>query len=164
MMEKRHISAHEVLEDIHAGLDDIALMSKYNLSARDFKGLCAKLVATGRLTEAELAELELLWAQKEGHLWRCPACQMPQSHEFEECPQCGIIVAKYEQRHPKEVPPPQSDQLVEIPVDGPGEDTADSTAGPVSDEQPPAPRCPACSTVLFEGAKFCQSCGTSVRN
>ncbi len=27
--------------------------------------------------------------------WRCPACEMPQSREFEECPQCGIIVSKY---------------------------------------------------------------------
>ncbi len=28
-------------------------------------------------------------------LWVCPFCEMPQSREFEECPQCGIIVAKY---------------------------------------------------------------------
>ena len=163
-MEKRRIRAHEVLQDIHAGLDDIALMAKYNLSAKDFKGLCAKLIETGRLTEVELSELELLWSQKGGHVWQCPACHMPQSHEFEECPQCGIIVAKYELLHPKEVLPPQKDEFVEVPADSPGKDIPDSTVGPVPREQTRAPRCPACSTLLFEGAKFCQSCGTPIRH
>jgi hypothetical protein len=162
-MEKRHISAREVLQDIHAGLDDMALMAKYNLSAKDFKSLCARLVETGRLTGDELSDLELLWSQKEGQVWHCPACHMPQSHEFEECPQCGILVAKYELLHPKEVQAPQTDPFVEVPADGPEEDIPVSTAGPVLDEQTPAPRCPACSTVLFEGAKFCQSCGTPIR-
>jgi hypothetical protein len=27
--------------------------------------------------------------------WVCPFCEMPQPRAFEECPQCGIIVAKY---------------------------------------------------------------------
>jgi hypothetical protein len=27
--------------------------------------------------------------------WLCPFCEMPQSGEFDECPQCGIIVSKY---------------------------------------------------------------------
>ena len=27
--------------------------------------------------------------------WKCPACGLPQLKEFEECPQCGIIVSKY---------------------------------------------------------------------
>ncbi|MDQ7782097.1 MAG: PilZ domain-containing protein [Desulfomonilaceae bacterium] len=27
--------------------------------------------------------------------WVCPACEMPQNREYEECPQCGVIVAKY---------------------------------------------------------------------
>jgi hypothetical protein len=27
--------------------------------------------------------------------WVCPFCEMPQPRKFEECPQCGIIVAKY---------------------------------------------------------------------
>ena len=128
-MEKRHISAHEVLQDIQAGLDDIALMAKYGLSAKDFKGLCTKLIETGGLTEDELSELELLWSQKEGHLWRCPACHMPQSHELEECPQCGILVSKYERLHRQEALPPQDDQFLEIPVDGPKEGIPDSTAG-----------------------------------
>lgn len=28
-------------------------------------------------------------------VWVCPFCEMPQSGEFDECPQCGIIVSKY---------------------------------------------------------------------
>ncbi len=27
--------------------------------------------------------------------WVCPACEMPQHKEYEECPQCGVIVSKY---------------------------------------------------------------------
>jgi hypothetical protein len=27
--------------------------------------------------------------------WKCPACGMPQSRKFQECPQCGVIVYKY---------------------------------------------------------------------
>ncbi len=30
-----------------------------------------------------------------GPIWVCPFCEMPQPEEFEECPQCGIIVSKY---------------------------------------------------------------------
>lgn len=29
-------------------------------------------------------------------IWRCPACNMPQQHQFDECPQCGILVEKFE--------------------------------------------------------------------
>jgi hypothetical protein len=27
--------------------------------------------------------------------WKCPSCLMPQAREYDECPQCGIIVSKY---------------------------------------------------------------------
>lgn len=27
--------------------------------------------------------------------WTCPFCKMPQAREYDECPQCGIIVSKY---------------------------------------------------------------------
>jgi len=160
-VEKRHINAHEVLQDIRAGLDDTALMAKYNLSAKDFRGLCAKLIETGRLSEIEFSELELLWAQKDGHAWYCPACHMPQSHQFDECPQCGIIVAKYELRHLKEAGSLQEDQFVEVPSDEPEENASIPT---VRDEQTPAFRCPACNTLVSEGAKFCESCGARLKD
>jgi hypothetical protein len=161
-LEKRHVSVHEVLQDIHAGLDDTALMAKFGLSARDFEGLCAKLIETGRLTEVELSELKLLWAQKQGRVWRCPACHMPQAHEFDECPQCGIIVAKYELRHPKEALQSQEDQFMEVPPADPKEDLPASTVQTAPGDPVPALRCPACSRVLSEEAKFCESCGTRV--
>jgi len=34
-------------------------------------------------------------ATENGAIWVCPFCEMPQPKEFEECPQCGIIVSKY---------------------------------------------------------------------
>ena len=164
-MEKRHISAHEVLQDMHAGLDDNALMQKYHLSAKDFKELCKKLVDTGRLTDLELSELELLWAQSEGRVWHCPACHMPQSHEFDECPQCGIIVAKYQQKHPQGTQSPQQELFVEVPPEDPAEEIAVVTTGKSAPEkQGPVSQCPACDTLLLADAKFCPFCGTRVRN
>jgi hypothetical protein len=181
-MEKRHISAHEVLEDIHAGLDHIALMAKYKLSEKDFRGLCAKLIEAGRLTEVELAELELLWAQKEGRVWRCPACRMPQAHEFDECPQCGIIVAKYELRRPREEvepdelepPEPANDpmqetgqqdefEFIQPPPTDSKEDVPKSTNLPAPDSPAPG-ACPACGESLSRDARFCTSCGVRVRD
>jgi hypothetical protein len=161
-LEKRHVSAYELLQDIHAGLDDVALMVKYRLSARDFMVLCAKLIETGRLTEVELSELHLLWAQKQGRVWRCPACHMPQSHEYAECPQCGIIVAKYALRHPKEALQTEDDHFMEVPPADPEEDLPESTVRPAPDDQVPALRCSVCGKALSEEAKFCASCGTRV--
>jgi rubrerythrin len=70
-------------------------MEKYKLSPREHDLLMNKLVEANRISEEEWSELQLLWAQKKGNAWHCPACRMPQAHEFDECPQCGIIVAKF---------------------------------------------------------------------
>ena len=32
-------------------------------------------------------------------VFKCPACNMPQPKPFDECPQCGVIVSKYEKAH-----------------------------------------------------------------
>ena len=63
-MEKRHISGHEVVHDINSGMDDLALMDKYRLSPRELDLLMKKLVEKERISEADLSELQLLWAQK----------------------------------------------------------------------------------------------------
>jgi hypothetical protein len=33
--------------------------------------------------------------RRNGAIWVYPFCEMPQNQEFDECPQCGIIVSKY---------------------------------------------------------------------
>jgi RNA polymerase subunit RPABC4/transcription elongation factor Spt4 len=167
-MEKRHISGREVVQDVNSGMDDLALMNKYKLSPRELDALMKKLVAAERITEAELSELQLLWAQKKGAEWHCPACHMPQAHEFEECPQCGIIVAKYKEkfRHEPEQPATEDSQEQEF-IDVPPEEPEVKTSPPDAPSAIPAvpvpnPKCPGCSFLLPQDAKFCPSCGTKV--
>ena len=89
-MEKRHISGHEVVQDVNSGMDDLALMEKYKLSPRELDLLMKKLVEAKRISETELSELQLLWAQKKGNAWHCPACHMPQAHEFDDAPSAEL--------------------------------------------------------------------------
>ncbi len=51
---KRKIDAKEALESIRSGLDDYALMEKFNLSAKGLQSLFKKLMETGALTKEEL--------------------------------------------------------------------------------------------------------------
>ncbi len=167
-MEKRHISGQEVVHDIKSGMDDLALMDKYKLSPRELDLLMKKLVEKERISEADLSELQLLWAQKKGTEWHCPACHMPQAHQFDECPQCGIIVAKFKGKSPQEHEAPttenrQEEEFIEVPPAEPETETAPSdvpSAIPVAPD--PNPRCPGCNVSLPEDAKFCPSCGTKV--
>jgi RNA polymerase subunit RPABC4/transcription elongation factor Spt4 len=165
-MEKRHISGREVTQDINSGMDDRALMNKYKLSQRELDVLMKKLVASEHITEAELSELQLLWAQKKGAAWHCPACHMPQAHEFEECPQCGIIVAKFKGKFPQEPEPSGTknkpeQEFIEVPPEEPEVKTSPPNIPPAPPEAPdPNPKCPACSFVLPPDAKFCPLCGT----
>jgi hypothetical protein len=46
---KRKISAKEVVAEIEAGIDDVALMQKYGLSVRQLAGLYKKLEDAGLL-------------------------------------------------------------------------------------------------------------------
>jgi hypothetical protein len=161
-VEKKHISGHEVLVDMQSGMDDDALMAKYKLSPNLFEMLCKRLVDTCRLTPFELSELKLLWAQKKGKVWRCPACHMPQYHQFDECPQCGIIVSKYEQKLSREKGLNKPEEFIEVP---PTESEAPSVAldqDTVEKQQPPIRECTGCSMPLPPDAKFCPSCGTRV--
>jgi hypothetical protein len=54
-MAKRKVSAREAVADIRQGMDDPALMKKYNLSTRGLQSLFDKLVAGGYI---DLAEIE----------------------------------------------------------------------------------------------------------
>ena len=53
-MEKKKISAKEALADIHSGMSDSALMSKYLLSSAGLQSLFDKLVTAGYLDLAEI--------------------------------------------------------------------------------------------------------------
>ncbi len=167
-MEKRHISGHEVMRDINSGMDDRALMEKYKLSTREINLLMKKLMAAKLISETELDELQLLWAQKRGSVWHCPACRMPQSHEFEECPQCGIIVAKFKREFPRDeieadAGGDEVQGFVDVPPEEPeGEAPPDNRPPDVSAAPDLHSKCPGCNFSLPSDAKFCPSCGTKV--
>jgi hypothetical protein len=89
-MEKRKITAREVLSDIRAGVDDAALMRKYQLSAQGLQSVLNKMVQAGMVTEEELDErVPLSERTVDLGLFICPACGNIQGREFIECPRCG---------------------------------------------------------------------------
>lgn len=53
-MAKRQIRVREPLEDLRAGMDDVALMAKYQLSAKGLQSLFSKLVIAGLTNLEEL--------------------------------------------------------------------------------------------------------------
>jgi hypothetical protein len=167
-METRRISGREVVQDVNSGMDDLALMEKYKLTPKELDLLMKKLVASQRLSETELSELQLLWAQKKGTAWRCPACHMPQAREFDECPQCGIIVAKFKGKFRQEQGSPatedrQEQEFIEVPPVEPETNAAPPDRPSAIPGVPDLnPKCPGCNNSLPQDAKFCPLCGTKI--
>jgi|GEM_PF-2930575 len=96
-------------------------------------------------------------------IWRCPACRKPQFQEFEECPQCGVIVSKYLERRGAGDQSLQPPEFVELEPDI----SKEEQAAPARQNWQPAERdvprkCPGCDFTLPGDAKFCPSCGTRV--
>ena len=56
-MQKPIIDARQALQDIQSGMDDSALMKKYNLSTKGLKSLFNKLAAAGLIREINPREL-----------------------------------------------------------------------------------------------------------
>lgn len=91
-MEKRKITAREILKDIQAGADDAGLMRKYQLSAQGLQSVLNKMVQAGVVAEEELdARVPLSERTVDIGLFICPACGNIQGREFIECPRCGYI-------------------------------------------------------------------------
>ncbi len=106
-MGKIVIDGRQLMQDIKAGITDIALMEKYKLSAKGLQSLFRKMVLAGVVSQFDL-DRRMPWTEKtvEIELFRCPACSLPQLNRFDECPQCGIIVNKYRGATEKEPPAP----------------------------------------------------------
>jgi hypothetical protein len=96
-------------------------------------------------------------------IWRCPACHMPQFHEFDECPQCGVIVSKFREKRARTERSEEPDAFIEVPAD-----PEEGFQGPSGQQKTterevqPIPTCVACRMPIPPGAKYCPSCG--VRN
>ncbi len=93
--ETRQISAKAILADIKAGMDDTALMKKYQLSDKGLQSIFKKLVDAGVLKQEELEKRKREPDKIVDVAWKCPACGKPQSRRYDECPNCGVIVAKF---------------------------------------------------------------------
>jgi uncharacterized membrane protein YebE (DUF533 family) len=96
-------------------------------------------------------------------VWRCPACHMPQFKEYDECPQCGVIVSKFNQRHARETGIPNEPEYIDIPPD-PVDEKIPAPKAQATPEPRAAsiPVCSSCGEALIPGAKFCTSCGCRV--
>jgi tellurite resistance protein len=90
-------------------------------------------------------------------IWRCPACNMPQFKEYDVCPQCGVIVSKFQRRRQPEPVIPTEPEYLDVPDDG-----SEEKAAAVTPQATPAPMCAACGAILPSDAKFCTSCGHRV--
>ncbi len=94
-MAKKNINAKEILADIKAGMNNAALMEKYQLSEKGLQSLFKKLVDAGVLKQREQEKGSSEPEKLIEYAWKCPACGMPQTTPCDECPDCGVIVAKY---------------------------------------------------------------------
>ncbi len=93
--ERKKFKAKEVVTDIRAGLDDLALMRKYGISAFTLQKLLNKLVKTGYLESSALDRRAHMLEKTVDLGFKCPACGILQLTEFDECPACGVIVSQY---------------------------------------------------------------------
>jgi hypothetical protein len=102
--DKRRISAQQLLSDIRAGMDGEQLKQKHSLSDRSLELVLSKLVAGGHLTEEEMRSLSppaptpRKAPEKDSQttpLQKCPACDALLTSGGQECPTCGVVVAKF---------------------------------------------------------------------
>jgi len=91
-MDKRKITARDMVKDLRAGADDQTLMKKYKLSAQALQSVFGKLLRAGVITEAELDErIPATERTVDLGLYVCPACGNIQDKGFDECPRCGFV-------------------------------------------------------------------------
>lgn len=88
-MEKRKITAREVLEDIRLGKSDSTLMQEYSLSAQGLQSVFRKLLRARLITQKELDDRIPASEQTvDIGLFVCPACGNIQGKEWVTCPRC----------------------------------------------------------------------------
>jgi len=106
-MSKRSISASEIISDLRSGYNDNDLIEKYRLSARALESIFGKLVQAGLLAQPELdARLDVSQRTVALEVFRCPSCDTVQLTKFDECPLCGVVLAKFK---PKPAPVPANE-------------------------------------------------------
>ncbi len=115
------ISAREAMRDVRAGLDDFALMKKYDLSPKGLQSLLNQLVKSGALSVQEVegrmpsfeetVALKTMAPDAPGHApireieWECPQCgirlKRGPKEQWPVCPVCLAIVETSPQEGPE---------------------------------------------------------------
>jgi hypothetical protein len=156
-MPKQKISAKDLVSDIRAGINDSALMKKYGVSAQGLQSLFIKLVEAKILNQQELDNRTHFREKAINVVWKCPACGKPQTRQFDECPECGVILSKLtqiverkrqEERDREEAPKRQKQEALE-------KENQEETKHPQQ-------YCPGCGVPLPAEVKFCQACRKKV--
>ncbi len=98
-MAKRTVDAKEILEDIKAGMDSTALMEKYQLSEKGLQSLFKKLKDAGVLKPKKREPEKTTSAPQEDvtSAWKCPICGNPQTTQYNQCPECSVIAARFQE-------------------------------------------------------------------
>jgi hypothetical protein len=140
-MERRKITARDILNDVKAGMSDPALMAKYNLSAQGLDGVFRKLVAGKHLTQRELDDRTPFSERTvDVGIYICPACGHMPGQEFSTCPRCGFSFPEHLKKgkgHEGEKRAPTG--VVEAPRSTTGAPAAvEAPAGPLAPESVPA--------------------------
>jgi len=100
-MSNRKISAKELLADIHADVDDAALLKKNNLTPQGLQDALKKMVDAGLLKQEEVDRRLPRSVRESSAVWTCPTCGMPQMAWMNECLDCGAIFSKGVPPHTK---------------------------------------------------------------
>jgi len=80
-------------------MSDFLLMEKYTVSTKGLQGLFQKLVDAGLISKSGLSKRNPRGEDSvQLDIIKCPSCGMPQFGSFDECPQCGVILSKYQQK------------------------------------------------------------------
>lgn len=100
---KLRISSKQIVEHIRSGKDDEWLRQEYGLSEKGLESVYKKLVDAGALSEAEVPNRNASGTSHAGaspdtqrfQESRCPSCNAAMPSQADECPVCGIVVAKF---------------------------------------------------------------------
>lgn len=88
-MAKATVNAKEFVSDIRSGMSDAELMSKHNLTSKQFRAVCQTLLDAGKLQPSDLGEEPPTSGFTFGVASTCPHCGAMKLVDSGECPECG---------------------------------------------------------------------------
>jgi hypothetical protein len=107
--EKRTIKVKDFLEDFHAGVSDVELMSKYHLTDPGLEKFYTMLEERGILFPEDFAarcsdepDVDLQGYESDSGQYGlvCPSCGVPIETAFDVCPDCGASPLEFAESEP----------------------------------------------------------------